>query len=188
VVADREPSRTYRRVPFVWPGNRAGPRDPDPPGVAWQQAGHVPDLRDLVGTVLAHSADASDAAAVEELGPTGAATRILSPPEGFSYEPHWWQVLKFRNVAAGFVLPVTFDGCARDGLDEATIYHVGVSPAFRGRGLGRLLLRRATLTLLDHGVWRIYCDTAAVNAPMIRLFETEGWQRLPAETRPVQLP
>ena len=179
---------TYRRVPFVWPGDRTARPDPDPPGVDWQQAGNVPELRDLVGTVLADSVDASDTAAVDELGPAGAAARILSPPEGFSHERLWWQVLKHGEVAAGFVLPVTFDGCARDGLDEATIYHLGVNPAFRGRGLGRLLLRRATLILLDHGVWRIYCDTAAVNAPMIRLFETEGWQRLPAMERPVQLP
>jgi hypothetical protein len=27
------------------------------------------------------------------------------------------------------VLPVIFDGCTRDGLDEATIYHMGVAPA-----------------------------------------------------------
>jgi ribosomal protein S18 acetylase RimI-like enzyme len=87
--------------------------------------------------------------------------------------------------AAGFVLPVIYDGCSRDGLDEATIYHLGVAPAHRGSGIGRLLLRRATRTLVGHGVWRIYCDTAAVNEPMIRLFEQEGWARLPAHERPI---
>lgn len=66
---------------------------------------------------------------------------------------------------AGFVLPVTYDGCSRDGLDEATIYHMGVAPAHRGTGLGRLLLRRTTRVLVDHGVWRIFCDTPANNAP-----------------------
>jgi ribosomal protein S18 acetylase RimI-like enzyme len=86
------------------------------------------------------------------------------------------------------VLPVTFDGCARDGLDEATIYHMGVAPRYRGRGLARLLLRKATRTLVDHGVWQIHCDTAAANAPMIHLFESEGWTRLPAEQQPVNLP
>ena len=66
------------------------------------------------------------------------------------------------------VLPVVFTGCARDGLDEGTITHIGVRPSARGRGYGRLLLRRATATLERHGVWRIYCDTAAGNAGMIR--------------------
>jgi GNAT superfamily N-acetyltransferase len=83
---------------------------------------------------------------------------------------------------------VTFDGCERGGLDEATIYHMGVARAYRGRGLARLLLRKATQTLIDHGVWRIYCDTAAANAPMIHVFESEGWRRLPAAERPVLVP
>ena len=82
------------------------------------------------------------------------------------------------------MLPATFEGCERDGLDEATLIHVGVRPALRGQGLGRLLLRRATATLVEHGVWRIYCDTAAENEPMLRLFETEGWTRFPPHQRP----
>lgn len=178
----------YWRVPFEWPGDRPVRPDADPPHVGWQQAAGVPDLTDLVGAVLADSVDASDTAAVEALGPRRAAERILSPPEGFSYRAEWWQVLRYGDAAAGFVLPVTFDGCARDGLDEATIYHMGVAPAYRGRGFARLLLRKATLTLVDHGVWRIYCDTAAANAPMIHVFESEGWQRLPAAEQPVLVP
>jgi GNAT superfamily N-acetyltransferase len=148
----------------------------------------LPRSPPVVGAVLANSVDASDIAAVEALGPTAAAERILAPPDGFSHRPEWWQVLRYGESAAGFVLPVTFDGCERDGLDEATIYHMGIVPAYRGQGLARLLLRKATLTLTDHGVWRIYCDTAAVNAPMIHLFESEGWKRLPGEQRPVLPP
>lgn len=48
-----------------------------------------------------------------------------------------------------------------------------------GRGLARLLLRKATQILVDHGVLRIHCDTTAANAPMIHLFESEGWTHLP---------
>ncbi len=178
----------YWRVPFEWAGDREARRDPEPPCVAWRAATDVPDLTRLVSAVLANSVDASDIAAVEALGPRSAAERVLSPPDGFSYLPEWWQVLRYGDSAAGFVLPVTFDGCDRDGLDEATIYHMGIAPAYRGQGLARLLLRKATVTLTDHGVWRIYCDTAAVNAPMIHLFESEGWTRLPAEQRPIILP
>jgi ribosomal protein S18 acetylase RimI-like enzyme len=177
--------RTYWRIPFEWAGDRAVRDDLDPPLVGWQRAADDRDLARLVGAVLASSVDASDQAAVDALGPTGAAERILSPPEGFSHRDEWWQVLRYGDTAAGFVLPVTFDGCARDGLDEATIYHMGVAPEYRGRGLARLLLRMATVTLVEHGVWRIICDTAAANAPMIHLFESEGWTRLPAVQRPV---
>jgi GNAT superfamily N-acetyltransferase len=178
----------YWRVPFQWPGDRAAPGVPDPTVVAWQPAANVPDLTELVGAVLANSVDASDNAAVEALGRRGAAQRILSPPEGFSYRAEWWQVLRYGDAAAGFVLPATFDGCEREGLDEATIYHMGVAPDHRGRGLARLLLRKATQMLVGDGVWRIHCDTAAANAPMIHVFESEGWQRLPAVERPVLVP
>jgi GNAT superfamily N-acetyltransferase len=178
-----EPSNTYWRIPFEWAGDRPVRRESDPHLVTWRQATEVRGLTGLVGSVLANSVDASDEAAVSLLGSDGAAKRILSPPAGFSYHNSWWQVVVYRGAAAGFVLPVTFDGCARDGLDEATIYHMGVTPVYRGCGLARLLLRKATEILVDHGVWRIHCDTSAENAPMIHLFETEGWTRLPARAQ-----
>jgi ribosomal protein S18 acetylase RimI-like enzyme len=93
-------------------------------------------------------------------------------------------LLRVRGEAAAFVLPVTYDNCGRDAWDEATIFHMGVLPGHRGRGLGRALLRQATRTLLAHGVWRISCDSAANNAPMIHLFESEQWLR-PAHERQV---
>jgi L-amino acid N-acyltransferase YncA len=58
-------------------------------------------------------------------------------------------------------------------------------PSFGAEGLGRLLLRRAVSTTSAHGVWRIYCDTATTNDPMISLFESEGWTRLPEREVPL---
>jgi GNAT superfamily N-acetyltransferase len=170
------------------PGDRSARHDTSAPLVEWHVAARVQELSQLIGAVLASSVDASDISAVDALGADGAAARVLSPPTGYGYEPRWWQVLTFDGVSAGFVLPVIFDGCARDGLDEATIYHMGVAPEYRGRGLARLLLRRATNTMLDHGVWRMYCDTAAANAPMIHLFESEGWTRHAARECRVAVP
>ena len=125
---------------------------------------------------------------VDMLGPEGAARCVLGLAPGFSYLRERWEVLSARDRAAGFVLPVIYDGCSREGLDEATIYHMGVAPEDRRAGIGRLLLRRATGLLVRHGVWRIYCDTAADNHPMIHLFESEGWTRLPAHERPLVPP
>lgn len=181
-----ETERTYWRVPFEWPGERRIRLALDPPFVSWEEAAQFPGLAQLVATVLGDSVDASDAAAVRLFGLEGAATRIVSPPAGFSHRFEWWQLLVYDGTAAGFVLPVTYDGCARDGLDEATIYHMGIAPAYRGRGLARLLLRKATKILVDHGVWRIYCDTAAANAAMIHLFESEGWTRHAAQEQPIR--
>ena len=181
-------SPTYWKVPFERPGDRAQAAESDPPYVGWRRAGEVRELTQLVARVLSASVDAWDIAAVRALGAEGAAREVLREAPGFSHAPAWWQVVTVEGAAAGFVLPVIYDGCARDGLDEATIYHVGVDLEQRGRGLGRLLLRRATQTLLTHGVWQISCDTAANNAAMIHLFEGEGWKRLPAHERPVFAP
>jgi ribosomal protein S18 acetylase RimI-like enzyme len=178
---------TYWKVPFEWGRSQVLLDEDEPDGVSWLHAEGDERLLGVVAGVLAASPDASDVAAVAAAGALNAARRLLEAPPtwGFSHEVGWWTLLTFRGEAAAFVLPVTYDNCARDGLDEATIFHMGVLPDHRGRRLGRALLRQATRTLLAHGIWRIYCDTAANNAPMIHLFESEGWHRLSPHERPV---
>jgi ribosomal protein S18 acetylase RimI-like enzyme len=176
---------TYRKIPFEWTRSLPPPDDSLPPDWAWLDGCSSPELIRLVGDVLTSSPGPEDRHAVEKLGPDGAARRILALAQGFSYLPDRWQVLAIRGKAAGFVLPVVYDNCSRDGLDEATIYHLGVAPEQRGHGIGRLLLRRATRLLVSHGVWRIYCDTPSNDHPMIHLLESEGWTRLPPQERPI---
>jgi ribosomal protein S18 acetylase RimI-like enzyme len=178
---------TYWKVPFEWRPGQVESDDDVPDGVSWMAAGDDERTVTVVAAVVAASPDASDVAAVAALGPRGAARQLLEAPPawGMSHGRDWWTVLSLHGEPAGFVLPVTYDNSARDGLDEATIFHMGVAPDHRGRGLGRVLLRRATRTLEAHGVWRIYCDTAAGNAPMIRLFESERWTRLAPHEQPV---
>jgi GNAT superfamily N-acetyltransferase len=156
-----------------------------PDGACWATGAQVPEPVSLVAAALEASPGGEDRHAVATLGSEEAARRLLALASGFSYLGDRWHVLMVDREPAGFVLPVIYDGCAQDGLDEATIYHLGVAPLHRGTGLGRLLLRRAACVLLRHGVWRIYSDTPANNAPMIHLFEREGWTRLPAHERPV---
>jgi GNAT superfamily N-acetyltransferase len=178
---------TYWKIPFVWERGQALVEGDEPDGVWWTDGDDDARLLGVVAGVLAASPDASDVAAVAEAGAVSAARRLLEAPPswGLRRALGWWTVLNVGGEAAGFVFPVTYDGCARDGLDEATIFHMGVLPHHRGRGLGGALLRRATRTLVSHGVWRIFCDTAANNAPMIRVFESQGWHRLPPHERPV---
>jgi ribosomal protein S18 acetylase RimI-like enzyme len=180
----------YWKVPFEW-GRRQALLDGDEPeGVSWLPAEDDERLLGVVAGVLAASSDAADVATVAAAGAVNSARRLLdaSPTSGFSREVGWWTLLAIRGEAAAFVLPVTYDNCTRCGLDEATIFHMGVLPEHRGRGLGRALLRQATRTLVTHGVWRISCDTAANNAPMIHLFASEGWHRLAPHVRPVSAP
>ena len=178
---------TYWKVPFQWEGSQALSDGDEPDGVSWLGAEDDERLSAVVAGVLAASPDPSDAAAVAASGARHAARRLLeaTPTWGVSHQSGWWTMLTFRGEVAAFVLPVTYDDRARDGLDEATIFHMGVLPEHRGLGLGRALLRHATRTLVTHGVWRIFCDTGATNDPMIHLFDSEGWHRLPPHERPV---
>jgi GNAT superfamily N-acetyltransferase len=161
------------------------PDDPLPQDRWWLNGRTSPEPIRLTADVLASSPGPEDRYAVEVLGPEEAARRTLALAPGFSYLPDRWHVLSVQAQTTGFVLPVIYDGCSRDGLDEATIYHMGLAPAHRGTGIGRLLLRHATRLLVKHGIWRIDCDTPSNNGPMIHLFEREGWTRLPAHERPI---
>jgi GNAT superfamily N-acetyltransferase len=142
-------------------------------------------LIDILQECLPTDVDAWFASAVAEIGARATAAHLIDDVDGFEHAPLWWEALVVDEQPVGVVLPVTFTGCARDGLDEGTILHVGVRAGRRGAGFGRILLRRAVTQLSEHGVWRIYSDTSADNVGMIRLFEREGWQREPAHERPV---
>lgn len=176
---------TYWKVPFEWTSRTPPEDDALPEGWSWTNGSETPQPVELVAAALASSPGPEDHNAVEKLGAEEAAQQTLGLSAGFNYLPERWHVLTVDDEPAGFVLPVIYDGCAREGLDEATIYHIGVVPAHRGSGIGRLLLRHATRRLVVHGVWRIFCDTPESNGPMIRLFTQEGWSRLPRHERPI---
>jgi ribosomal protein S18 acetylase RimI-like enzyme len=179
--------QTYWKVPFERSGDPLAELPRRDVALSWIPAEGDERFLGTVEDVLGLSPDASDIARITKLGPAAAARDLIDavPEWGMSRQPGWWELLALGGEVVGFVMPVTYDGCGRDGLDEATIFHMGVRPAHRGAGLGRLLLRRATQTLVEHGVWRIYCDTAANNHSMIHLFEAEQWTRLPPQERPV---
>jgi ribosomal protein S18 acetylase RimI-like enzyme len=183
-----ESQRTYRKVPFEWTVDQVLSDRKDPTGIAWISSEIDDRFVDVVARSLAASLDTSDIASVRSMGSVNAARTLLesAPKWRCSREPDWWQLICFGGEPAGFVLPVTYDVMVQSGQPEGTIFHTGVAPEFRGRGLGRLLLRQAVRTLMNGDVRRIFCDTDATNAPMIHLFESEGWGRLP--TREVPLP
>jgi len=149
-----------------------------PARAAWRTAQRS-DLVTILGEALTESLDSADRAAVEQLGADGAATRLIDmADQDFRWDADWWQVLTIDGEVAGCVLPVVYRKRIRPLEDEGTIYHLGVRPLFRGRGIGGLLLTQGASILLRHGVWRVYCDTAATNLPMIDAFISQNWRHL----------
>lgn len=51
-----------------------------------------------------------------------------------------------------------------------------LAPAFRGRGLGRLLMERALAWCRDHGVRRVELETAGVLVEAIGLYRSYGFR------------
>ena len=118
---------TYSKVPFEWTETSAPVDDVLDSGLAWATYHDTPEPRDLVAAVLSSSPGPEDCHAVEMLGADEAARRCLALEHGFSYLPERWHVLTVDGDAAGFVLPVIYDGCSRNGVDEATIFNVSSS-------------------------------------------------------------
>jgi len=174
--------QTFPRVPFELPGDAPFRAFPIPSNVGFSSAEDDDILVPLMTAAFAVGSDPRDDLQIKTHGAAKVATAMLQDALfGGTYKAdrRWWSVVEFDGLPAGFVLPVVFAGCERDGMDEGTIYHIGVTPTFRTKGLGRLLLARGTDTLLTHGVWQISADTAAENEPMIALFESQRWARRP---------
>ncbi|MES1022741.1 GNAT family N-acetyltransferase [Gloeocapsa sp. BRSZ] len=169
--------QTYLKVPFVW--------EPKPLTTSHRltfapvSTMHNDVLFSVVARVMSSSIDASDRAKVSIYSAYAAAEIFLnSARDGFSYQNEWWQFGMNENQdIVGFVLPVVFTGCAKDGLEEGSIYYMGILPEYQGLGFASDFLSKGTRILQETGVWRVFCDTAVNNVRMISTFKRVGYQQ-----------
>jgi hypothetical protein len=124
---------TYWKVPFEWTETKVPAEDALPDPFSWVTGSRIPEPVDLVATVLATSPGPEDRYAVETVGSEEAARRILALASGFSYLPDRWHVLMANEHAAGFVLPVIYDGCSRDGSTKDDLPHGRLADPSRSR-------------------------------------------------------
>lgn len=100
----------------------------------------------------------------------------------FSVDSPWTAAMFWSELAAGnhyLVLceadvVIGYAGLA-SGPDEADVQTIGISPACRGRGLGRVLLREL---LAAAGGRTVYLEVRTDNAAAIGLYESEGFARI----------
>ena len=171
--------KTYWKVPFVW-------EEPKPLIELYSRLEfkaaktlNYEVLLSSIAEVMESSIDASDRKQVLKHGSRQAAEQFIAESrEGFSYQDEWWQIgVNSDGRVVGFVLPVIYEGCAKDDLEEASIYYIGVLPKYRGQGFATDLLLKGTKILQNVGVWRIFCDTDENNIPMISTFKRVGYQQ-----------
>ena len=60
-------------------------------------------------------------------------------------------------------------------LDEMHINNLAIDPRWRGRGLGRALLRGVMAAAAGHGIRRATLEVRRSNTPALRLYESEGF-------------
>lgn len=171
--------QTYLKVPFVW--EEPKPMIEVPSRLKFEPVKALSDevLISTLAQLMSSSIDASNQKAVLERGARQAAEQFLeASTDDFSYRDDWWQ-FGFNNneEIVGLVLPVVYKGCAKDGLEEGTIYYIGVLPKYRGLGFANDLLFKGTRVLQDVGVWRVFCDTDVKNVPMISVFRRVGYRQ-----------
>lgn len=171
--------QTFLKVPFVW-------EEPKPlievsSRLTFEpvKVRHDNQLISVVTSVMATSLDASDQKRSSEDDPHAATEGFLDlAREDFSYQPEWWQFgINQNGDIVGFVLPVIFNGGAKEDLEEGTIYYLGVLLEYRGLGFANDLLAQGTRTLQEIGVWQVFCDTAVANVPMISAFKQVGYRQ-----------
>lgn len=102
------------------------------------------------------------------------------PPES----RHGYDVEKLlRTNVAFFVVyldgePAACGGIELVGDDYAELKRMYVRPAFRGRGLGRLLVERLTGHAAEHGLSTVRLETGIHQAEALALYERTGFERV----------
>lgn len=171
--------QTFLKIPFVW--DEPQPLVEVPSRLTFEpvKAKHGDQFVSVVARVMTLSMDASDQRRASEDNPHAVIETFLnSARDDFSYQDDWWQFgINGNGDIVGVVLPVTFNGCAKGNLEEGTLYYLGVLPEYRGLGFANDLLLQGTRILQEIGVWRIFCDTAVVNVPMISAFKRVGYRQ-----------
>jgi ribosomal protein S18 acetylase RimI-like enzyme len=170
--------QTFLKVPFVW-------EEPKPlievsSRLAFEPIKEIDDqLISAVMQVIAESDDASDHRKASEHDPYKATEIFLNEArEDFAYQDEWWQFgIDEQGEIVGFVLPVIYPGFTKDGLEEGTIYYIGVLPKYRGLGFANDLLAKGTRILQEVGVWQVFCDTAVDSLRMISAFKRIGYRQ-----------
>ena len=96
---------------------------------------------------------------------------VRFPGCGIFQAPFSWLLRERRSgTLVGMVL------CSRVALEVGHITQLCVAPAYRGRGLARMLLDKSAQSLLGNGFAAISLTVTEANDPAVRLYERFGFR------------
>lgn len=88
------------------------------------------------------------------------------------------------DPASGPIDCGTIQGLA-NGRDAGSVQNVGVSPDYRGLGLGRALVLQSLLGFQAAGLRRVFLEATAENAPAVELYRSVGFRLIRTTFRQV---
>ncbi len=113
-----------------------------------------------------------------------------------SFDPHYREAWTRKQVEDSLILPSTYmlligedgsppeEGCdaagfvlARQAADEIELLLIAVRPEFRGRGLGKTLLRQFFDTARERGATKVFLEMRA-NNPAENLYRAIGFTQI----------
>lgn len=102
--------------------------------------------------------------------------RDLSLRDNFIPETTWLAVARDNNSRMGQAVG-TIQGL-RTNADLGSIQNIGVVPEFRGKGVGRELIRRALVGFREVGCRIVNLEVTVHNWNAIRLYESVGFRKI----------
>lgn len=137
-------------------------------GLSWRTYGQFSDkqLADVISATYAGSLDVPALVGVRRLPDI-----IAGHKASGLFQPDSWWVLDADGTAAGCIL-------MNDALaaGAAEVVYLGVLPAFRGRGYGRLMVRKAAQHAAARGLSRIKLAMDTRNVYAGQVYEAEGFR------------
>lgn len=89
---------------------------------------------------------------------------------GSAYSPESWMIVRDGDRTVGAVFAQRY----WDKLEEGSLFVVGLTPEYRGKGYGKILHAKGLELLAAQGVEEYVGSTDIHNIPMIRVFEANG--------------
>ncbi len=86
----------------------------------------------------------------------------------------WCHPYSFLAYANGE--PVGYVISCRESPDVGHVISIGVKPGFRGRGIGKELLKASLCSLINAGVRHVYLEVRVSNEVAIRLYKRLGFK------------
>jgi ribosomal protein S18 acetylase RimI-like enzyme len=141
--------------------------EPRQEGLAWREYGRF-DEEELAEIVKMTYVDSLDCPALS--GVRDVRDVLLSHKSTGEFRPQAWWIVEEASRPAGCILVNDFPG-----MLASEVVYLGLVPAHRGRGLGRILLRRAAWCAGERGMESLTLAVDMANVYAKRLYESEGF-------------